>query len=89
MEREEVMWWQQSKALWLKESDQNTRFFHSKASHRRQRNTINRLKNATGEWKEDVQLSHVIIEHFNELFLAPTEIEYADFLDSVLGRTST
>ncbi|XP_042969025.1 uncharacterized protein LOC122301700 [Carya illinoinensis] len=42
MEREEIMWRQRSKSLWLKEGDANTKFFHNKASQRRKKNWIKR-----------------------------------------------
>ena len=38
--REEIMWSQRYKALWIKWGDRNTKFFHATASQRRRRNRI-------------------------------------------------
>lgn len=46
--REEILWRQRSKIQWLKEGDKNTRFFHSRASIRRQRNKIDKLRDENG-----------------------------------------
>lgn len=39
---------QRAKQFWLKDGDQNTRFFHTWASARKKTNKINRLKDANG-----------------------------------------
>ena len=46
LSREEKMWKQRSRALWLHEGDNNTSYFHSRATHRFRRNRIEALENS-------------------------------------------
>lgn len=48
--KEEDLWRQNSRELWLKEGDRNTKFFHSITFNRRRRNRIVRIKNSVGIW---------------------------------------
>ncbi|GJT41078.1 reverse transcriptase [Tanacetum coccineum] len=67
--REELMWKQRSRIQWLSDGDKNTRFFHSRASNRRKRNSIFRLKDQDGRWidnEEDVR--GLVAHYFNDLF---------------------
>ncbi|KAG7969632.1 hypothetical protein I3843_07G040700 [Carya illinoinensis] len=41
---EEISWCQKSRALWVKEGDRSTKFFHSVTNSRRRNNTIEMLK---------------------------------------------
>ncbi|KAL8502166.1 hypothetical protein ACS0TY_021325 [Phlomoides rotata] len=43
---DEIWWFQRSRALWLKDVDCNTPFFHAKASQRRRRNTVTKIQNS-------------------------------------------
>uniref|UniRef100_A0A2N9G4J9 Reverse transcriptase zinc-binding domain-containing protein n=1 Tax=Fagus sylvatica TaxID=28930 RepID=A0A2N9G4J9_FAGSY len=49
-ERDELKWRQKSRELWLKEGDQNSRFFHLSTIIRRRRNYINEIKANDGSW---------------------------------------
>ena len=48
LEIDEIIWRQRSKALWFKEGDKNTRFFHNKATQRKKRNLIKGVKDDVG-----------------------------------------
>jgi hypothetical protein len=47
--REEIMWKQRSRTNWLKHGDQNTRYFHRKATWRAKKNKIRILKTEEGQ----------------------------------------
>ena len=78
LSREEKLWQQHSKQHWLKEGDQNTSFFHGKASQRFKRNSVKRLRNSNGEWCEgDDQIGGLFTEYFRMLFSSskPSQVE--------------
>ena len=76
--REEIMWNQRLRALWIKWGDQNTKFFQATASQRRRKNRIVGLKNAEGMWQEDRgRIENIILEYFAAIFRSdcPTNFE--------------
>ena len=67
--REEQMWKQWSCSLWLQERDNNTRYFHSRASHRFRRNRIDSLEDANGELCSDEDdVANILIGYYQQLF---------------------
>ncbi|XP_074313417.1 uncharacterized protein LOC141648588 [Silene latifolia] len=48
LKQEEIYWKQRSRALWLKEGDRNTKYFHKKAGQRKEKNHIAKLVDDNG-----------------------------------------
>lgn len=68
LEKVEIIWRQRSKALWLNKGDQNTRYFHYKASQCIKKNSITRIKNEASHWRMGAECDAVIINYFSALF---------------------
>ena len=77
---EELFWRQKSRAIWLREGDRNTKFFHAKTKQRRARNRITKLMDLLGNWVETEEgIEHLATEYFSTLFTAsePSDREEA------------
>ena len=69
LEAEEVMWRQRSRISWLKHGDKNTSFFHTKASSRFQRNTIQGVMDEAGCWQsEEDGIGKTLEDYYVNLF---------------------
>ena len=69
MEKAEILWWQRSRISWLKEGDQNTKFFHACASQRKKTNVIQSVCDSNGDWHTDqAGISQVAVGYFTQLF---------------------
>lgn len=71
-EREEIAWRQRSRALWLKEGDLNTKFFHRTANCHRRCNNIDRLL-VNGECLGDPEVINEGIVKFYQSLYTVTE----------------
>jgi hypothetical protein len=65
---EEISWRQKSRALWLREGDKNTQFFHHVSNSNRCVNTIGKL-NVEGELTEDHEtIKAHIVDFYQSLY---------------------
>jgi hypothetical protein len=63
------MWRQRSRVQWLAEGDRNTRFFHLRASKRKKKNRICRLKRPDGNYAEaDQEMADMTTAFYENLY---------------------
>ena len=65
---EEISWRQKSRALWLKEGDSNTKFFHRMANARRRGNFIGSLTVTGVRLNKEEKFKEGIGSYFKSLF---------------------
>ena len=89
LDKESQMWEQRARALFLKCSDRNTNYFHSKASHRFRRNRISGLRNNANVWCSEVsQIKEIAVDYFNSLFTSSNPSEMSEILDTIRPSVS-
>lgn len=87
--QQEVFWRQRCKHLWLREGDQNSKFFHAAAKNRRKVNQIITLVNDEGhEVGWDSGLESTMVDYFNKLFNA-SDTEWNPMFEGVSRRIRT
>ena len=84
MDKEERMWRQRSRTMYLKDGDRNTRFFHCRATQRRCRNLITRIKDQENIWctKPD-QILAIFLAYYQQLFSSSNPVALVADLDSI------
>eukprot|EP00253_Pinus_taeda_P008507 PITA_08507 len=70
--QEEILWKQKSRVQWLREGEQNTKFFHRSTRDHRSANRILELKNNAREiLKNHNDISALLSDHFNSIAQEP------------------
>ncbi|XP_074266578.1 uncharacterized protein LOC141589854 [Silene latifolia] len=77
--KEEQYWRQRSRALWLKDGDRNTSFFHSRAGDRKRKNCIANLVDDNGiVHSNEEAISGVANDYFQGLFASSNPTDFDD-----------
>eukprot|EP00253_Pinus_taeda_P006521 PITA_06521 len=65
----ETTWRLKSRALWIKEGDKNTKFFHRFSNHRRKLNTIWQIKDGEGNrYNKQSNISSLAVSYFKKAY---------------------
>jgi hypothetical protein len=84
--REEIMWQQRSRIQWLSAGDKNTKFFHMRASQRKKKNKIKRLKRMDGSVTEEArEMGTMTTRFYKDLYRA----EGTSNMEAVLSTVPT
>jgi hypothetical protein len=71
IELEEMSWRQKSRALWLKEGDRCTKFFHKVANSNRRNNSISSLELEGAVVEDPSVISEAIVDYYSSLYKEP------------------
>ncbi|XP_074266286.1 uncharacterized protein LOC141588759 [Silene latifolia] len=90
LRQEETFWRQRSRALWLKDGDRNTKYFHRKAGQRKQKNKISRIVEEDGTTREGSEaIKAASVRYFSSLFTSSKPTDFEELLVGVQGRVTT
>ncbi|CAL1410909.1 unnamed protein product [Linum trigynum] len=83
-EMEELKWKQRSRTEWLREGDKNTKYFHRRASERRERNTIRKLRYMNGELFEGQdRVAACLVAYYKQLYLAGPQRQGSQIIEAI------
>ncbi|KAF7826534.1 uncharacterized protein G2W53_017698 [Senna tora] len=69
LKREEILWAQKARQLWLVQGDRNTKYFHTVVRKRRVHNHFTRLKKPDGKWTKDyTEMEPMALQYFKNVY---------------------
>ena len=87
LESEEIMWDQRLMVQWLGLGDRNTKYFHTRASDRRRRNTIKSIMDENGNWHDSIDgIVEVVVSYFKNLYTTSYPFCILEVLDTIPTR---
>ena len=90
LRKEERLWRQRSRAKWLKAGDQNTRYFHCRATQRKRRNQVYRLKDPNGMWTtSQSQVPQLFINYYSSLFTTSNPALIDPVVENIVPSVAT
>ena len=89
LDKEDTMLLQRSRINWFQDGDQNTRFFHSKASTRYQKNFISGVMDSNDCWQEDMRkVEEIVINYYSNLFSSSNPSQFTELIEAVEPKVS-
>ena len=88
-DKEDAMWLQRSRINWFQSRDRNSRYFHSKASARFQKNLIFGLMDSNECWQEDMEKDEeTIVDYYMQLFSSSSTSDFSELINAVEPKVS-
>ena len=86
---EEIMWQQRSKVQWMGLGDRNTKYFHTKASGRKKKNTISKLMDDRRIWRESaLEVAEVAVSYFEKLYMTSHPDKILEVVETIDPKVS-
>ena len=84
LDKETRMWFQRSWALWAIHGDRNSKYFHSHATQRFQKNKIEGIRNEARQWRSNPKIvAFMMVEFYSNLFSSSNFVQPDLALDSI------
>lgn len=84
LDKESRMWLQRSKVLWAKNGDQNSKYFHRRATQRYRKNSIVNIRNSEGHWCSDMEeVTATLVDYYRDLFTSSQPPQHNETLNSI------
>uniref|UniRef100_A0A7N2LGY8 Zinc knuckle CX2CX4HX4C domain-containing protein n=1 Tax=Quercus lobata TaxID=97700 RepID=A0A7N2LGY8_QUELO len=86
---DELSRWNKSKVQWMSLGDRNTKYFHTKASGRKKKNTISKLMDDRGIWREStLEVAEVAVSYFENLYMTSHPERILEVVEAVDPKVS-